>query len=180
LGDQKIVAKVARLTRSQRLRRFLEAGYLPEELPPPFVSHPLARFRKSLLNDWKTQGEPQFGKFRSRPEQFTVPRYSSARRRIAIPNPINFFRLAQTISDGWIDIRNYISSSNITEFKPILDAEGPRAIFKLDFGIVDQRTAEILSEYDHAFKTDITRFYQSIYTHSIPCDLPLIFSSTWS
>ena len=48
-----------------------------------------------------------------------------------------------------------------------VNAEGPRAIFKLDFGIVDRRTAEILAGYDHAFKTDITRFYHSIYTHSI-------------
>jgi hypothetical protein len=48
-----------------------------------------------------------------------------------------------------------------------LDAEGPRSVFKLDFGIIQRRTAEILSEYDHLFKTDITRFYGSIYTHSI-------------
>ncbi|KGD94433.1 hypothetical protein JL39_21460 [Rhizobium sp. YS-1r] len=80
---------------------------------------------------------------------------------------MNFFRLAQAITDGWIEIRDHISDSKITEFKPIIDAEGPRAVFKLDFGIIDRRTAEILADYDHAFKTDITRFYQSIYTHSI-------------
>lgn len=159
------LAKPIRLTKSQRLLRFLEAGYLAEELPPPFVSHSFARVRKALLADWS--GQASYTKFRSRPEQFTIPRYGAARRRVTIPNPINFYRLAAAISDGWIEIRNHISKSNITEFRPILDAEGPRSIFKLDFGIVERRTAEILSDYDHAFKTDITRFYHSIYTHSI-------------
>lgn len=159
------MAKPIRLTRSQRLRRFLEAGYLAEELPPPFVSHSFARFRKALLGDWST--ESMYTKFRSRPEPFSIPRYGAARRRITIPNPINYYRLATTISDGWIEIRDHISKSKITEFRPILDAEGQRSIFKLDFGIIDKRTAEILVDYDHAFKTDITRFYHSIYTHSI-------------
>lgn len=154
-----------KLTRSERLRRLLEVGYLAEELPPPFVSSSFARLRGSLLREWIA--EPTFDKFRSRPEQFTVPRYGAARRRVTIPNPINYFRLAKTIADEWIAIRNYIASSKITEFRPILDAEGPRSIFKLDFGIIQRRTAEILAEYDYLFKTDITRFYGSIYTHSI-------------
>lgn len=143
----------------------MEAGYLPEELPPPFVSHSFARFRRSLLNEWNVAAS--YNSFKSRPEQFTIPRYGSARRRITIPNPINFFRLSSEIANGWVEVRDHISKSKITEFRPILDAEGPRAVFKLDFGIVDRRTAEILSDYDHAFKTDITRFYHSIYTHSI-------------
>ena len=48
------------------------------ELPPPFVTHSFARFRKALLGDWS--GELSYPKFRSRPEQFTIPRYGAARR----------------------------------------------------------------------------------------------------
>lgn len=157
--------KPIRLTRTRRLQRFLEAGYFPEELPPPFVSHSLGRFRAILLREWSTQ--PTFDKFRSRAEHFTIPRYGAVRRRITTPNPINYFRLAKTITDGWGEIRDYIAKSKITEFRPIVDAEGPRAIFKLDFDIVTSRKAEILADYDYAFKTDITRFYHSIYTHSL-------------
>lgn len=132
------------------------------------MAHSLARYRRSLFQDWTAVGVlDDYNKFRSRPEQFTIPRYGSARRRVTIPNPINFYRLAATIADGWIEIRDHISKSRITEFRPILDAEGPRSVFKLDFGIIDTRSAEILSDYDFAFKTDITRFYHSIYTHSI-------------
>lgn len=159
------MVRAIRLTRSQRLRRFLEAGFFAEELPPPFVSHSFARLRASLLRDWSA--EATYSKFRSRPEQFTIPRYGAGRRRITIPNPVNFYRLSMVIADGWVEIRDYIVSSQTTEFRPILDFEGPRAIFKMDFAIINKRTAEILSDYDHAFKTDITRFYQSIYTHSI-------------
>ncbi|WPB87470.1 RNA-directed DNA polymerase [Sediminicoccus rosea] len=155
-----------RLNRSQRLRRFLEAGYLAEELPPPFVSYSFARVRGALLTEWKAATD--FPKFRSRPEQFTIPRYASARRRISIPNPINFFRLSSEIANGWNEIRDFLASSKITEFRPIIDAEGPRSIFKLDFDLVGQRQAQILADYDFVFKTDISRFYPSIYTHSIP------------
>ena len=159
------VRRAIRLGKWGRLNRLLEVGYFPEELPPPFVSHTFARFRRSLLREW--MGVPQFENFRSRPEHLTIPRFAAARRRATIPNPVNYFRLSHLIAQEWREIRDFIATSKITEFRPIFDAEGPRSIFRLDFGIVDRRTAEILSEYNHVFKTDITRFYHSIYTHSI-------------
>jgi hypothetical protein len=154
-----------RLSRSDRLQRLLEVGYFPAELPPPFVTHSLARYRRSLLREWNAH--PMFKNFRSRPEHFSIPRFAAARRRITVPNPVNYYRLAQLIADRWIEIRDFIATSKITEFRPIIDAKGDRSIFQLDFSIVDRRTAEILADYNHAFKTDITRFYQSIYTHSV-------------
>lgn len=166
--------KFKRLNRSERLRRFLEAGYFPEELPPPFVTHSFGRYRKALSIAWSVQ--PSFVKFKSRPEQITIPRYGSARRRLTIPNPINYFRLSDEISAGWTEIRDHIKSSQVTEFRPIIDMDGERSIFKLDFDIVGKRTGEILAAYDHAFKTDIARFYHSIYTHSIAWAL---YGRTW-
>jgi hypothetical protein len=154
-----------RLDRSGRLKRFLEAGYFPEELPPPFVSHSFARYREYLHKAWAPLQE--FDKFKSRPEYITVPRYGAARRRLAIPNPINYYRLSREISFGWGEIKKHIASSDVTEFRPIIDADGGRSLFKLDFDIVDRRVAEILSDYNNAFRTDIVKFYQSIYTHSV-------------
>jgi hypothetical protein len=44
---------------------------------------------------------------------------------------------------------------------------GDRAFFKLDFGRIDAKLAEILSRYHSSLRTDISRYYPSIYTHAI-------------
>lgn len=156
---------MTKLNPSTRLKRLLEAGHLPEELPPPFVSHPLGRYRKHLLTKWAA--EPTFKDFQSRPEPFSVPRYGTSRRRIVVVNPINHFKVSRLIADNWKEVKKHISQSKITEFRPIIDASGNRSIFPIDFSRVDGRILEILSQYDNAFQTDVTRFYASIYTHSI-------------
>ncbi len=154
-----------RPTETVRTKRLLSAGMLPDELPPPFVSHPLGRYRLSLARTWSAI--PTFATFRSRSEPFSIPRTGAPRRRAVIVNPINHFRLASLISEHWREIRDHISQSEVTEFRPIIDTDGGRAIFGIDFDKVDRRKAEILSSYNRAYQTDVTRFYASIYTHSI-------------
>lgn len=154
-----------RPSQTQRTKRLLSAGMLPEEMPPPFVSHPLGRYRASLARSW--EAVPAFGNFRSRSEPFSIPRTGAPRRRAVLVNPINHFRLSSLISENWQEIRDHISQSQVTEFRPIIDIDGPRSIFGIDFDKVDRRKAEILSSYNRAYQTDITRFYASIYTHSI-------------
>jgi hypothetical protein len=39
-------------SKTVRFRRLLEAGFLPEELPPPFVSTDLGRWREYLGKEW--------------------------------------------------------------------------------------------------------------------------------
>jgi hypothetical protein len=166
------MARRSRLTPSIRLRRLLEAGYFPPELPPPFVTHSFARYRAALERNWNAlpskKGQPsQYEQFRSRPEPFSLPRSANARRRTVIVNPINHFRLSRLLAFEWRPLRDHIATSEISEFRPIFDQHGPRSIFDLDWQLVDRRTLEILADYNRAFKTDITRFYASIYTHSI-------------
>lgn len=158
------------LTPSQRLNRLLSAGYFPPELPPPFVTRSLARYRTSLERAWglaKAGGQSAYEMFQSRPEPYSLPRSGHARRRSVIVNPINHFRLSRLLAFEWAEIRRHISTSTISEFRPLFDSNGPRSIFDLDWQLVDRRIAEILAEYNRAFKTDIARFYASIYTHSI-------------
>lgn len=58
--------------------------------------------------------------------------------------------------------------SNVSEFKPVFDLEGARTFFGLDFALIEKRTVELLSRYRSCLKTDISRYYHTIYTHSIP------------
>lgn len=163
-----------RPTQTIRLKRLLAAGMLPEELPPPFVSNSLGRYRESLARTWNAA--PSFGTFRSRSEPFSIPRTGASRRRAVIVNPVNHFRLSSLIANNWQEIRDHIATSNVTEFRPIFDIEGSRSIFGIDFDQVDRRRAEILSSYNRAYQTDVTRFYASIYTHSIAWAL---YSKGW-
>lgn len=150
--------------KSQRLKRLLEAGYFPAELPPPFVSRDLARYRVHLRKTWPA-GKLQ--DFKSVPETFSIPRFGSARRSLSLVNPINYFKIATLIAENWSEVRKHLIQSPISEFKPIFDTNGDRAFFGLDFDNIEQRTNKILAGFHFALKTDIIRYYPTIYTHSI-------------
>jgi hypothetical protein len=152
-------------TKDQRLKRMLEAGFFPRDLPPPFVAADFARYRKHLRKNW---APADLGKFASDPEHYSVPRFGRARRRFSIVNPINHFKVADLIANEWSEIRTFLKKSKVSEFKPVFDMTGERTFFNIDFEMIEMRTAELLSKYRSCFKTDISRYYHAIYTHSIP------------
>jgi len=151
--------------KDQRLKRLLEAGFFPQEVPPPFVSFDLARLRNHLLKTWPAQ---QLKSFASEPESYSIPRFGRARRRLSIVNPLNHFKVSKLLADEWIEIRKFRRQSRVSEFKPIFDLEGRRTFFGLDFATIERRLVEILSAYRSCLRTDISRYYPTIYTHSIP------------
>ena len=149
-----------------RLRRLVGRGYFPSELPPPFASANYAEHAVEFANKW--DGE-KIRKFSSRPESYGVPRYGHARRMLSIVNPVNQLHVSDLISKNWLAIRKRLNRSTITEFSPqiILKGNG-RSVTGVDFDGVAQRRAEILGSYGRYVKTDVARFYPSIYTHAIP------------
>lgn len=151
--------------RDQRLKRLLECGFFPNELPPPFVSVDLARVRRHLGSKWP---DKDLDKFSSSPEIFPVPRHGRARRRLSLINPINHFKVSRLIANHWDEIREFLSKSHVSEFKPIFDMDGNRTFFDIDFDRIETRVTEILSQHNTCVKTDISRYYHTIYTHSIP------------
>jgi len=76
--------------------------------------------------------------------------------------------IGKEISDNWGGIRKHLKKSAISEFKPIFDLKGRRALFGVDFDKVEEKINDILARYRNCVKTDISRFYGTIYTHSIP------------
>src|SRR6266496_1898706 len=100
--------------KDQRLKRLLEAGFFPQEVPPPFVSFDLARLRNHLLKTWPAQ---QLKSFASEPESYSIPRFGRARRRLSIVNPLNHFKVSKLLADEWIEIRKFRRQSRVSEFK---------------------------------------------------------------
>ncbi|WP_440977854.1 RNA-directed DNA polymerase [Sphingomonas pseudosanguinis] len=77
--------------------------------------------------------------------------------------------MADLIATNWDAIRRRLERSTITEFDPQIVLKGPgRAVTGVNFDGVARRRAEILGSYGRYVKTDVARFYPSIYTHAIP------------
>lgn len=148
-----------------RLRRLLARGYFPSELPPPFTADDFARHSSDFASMWEG---PKIRKFWSRPEHYSVPRYGHARRLVSIVNPVNQLHVADLIATNWTAIRKRLKRSEITEFDPRIVLKGPgRSVTGVNFDGVARRRAEILGSYGRYVKTDVARFYPSIYTHSL-------------
>lgn len=149
-----------------RLHRLIGRGYFPSELPPPFTTSDYASHAVALAGKWDAKA---IRKFWTRPETYSVPRYGHARRILSLVNPVNQLHVSDLISSNWLQIRTRLKRSSITEFDPQIVLKGPgRAVTGVDFDGVARRRAEILGTYGRYVKTDIARFYPSIYTHAIP------------
>lgn len=158
---------MAELTKQQRLRRLLQAGLFPEELPPPFNSEDFCKYRSYIWREWSAIQNPRIENFASIAERVSVPRFGRARREASIVNPVNHILVAKEIADKWIEIRKFIKKSKISVFRPIFDKYGQRSFFSVDFREVEDRKHGILSSFKGYIKTDVSRYYPTIYTHSI-------------
>lgn len=146
-------------------KRLISHGYFPSELPPPFTTKGYAKHVVEFGKKWT---EKNIQKFWSAPESFSSPRYGHARRKLSIVNPVNQLLVAKLISENWSDIQKRLKRSSISEFKPEIVLQGSaRAVTGVDFDGVARRRAEILGSYGRYVRTDVARFYSSIYTHSI-------------
>ncbi|MBK8457568.1 MAG: RNA-directed DNA polymerase [Phyllobacteriaceae bacterium] len=148
-----------------RLWRLLAAGYFPAELPPPFQTENFAASAVHFSTKWNHE---EICKFWTKPEHYSSPRYGHARRKLSIVNPINQLSVAALLAENWFTVAQRLKRPSVSEFKPRIVLKGKgRAVTGVDFDEVAKRKVEILSKYGRYVKTDIARFYPSIYTHSI-------------
>lgn len=156
------------------LQQLLKLGYIPKELPPPFESISFGDNISKIKTDWgsifsslnKIQRQKYFD---SKWVNFSIPKVALSRRMVNIPNPIHQALLAETISSRWAELQNIYSLSSISSSKPIADTNNKRAVIsKDDFGTFKSRRLNESFDNLYEVKTDISRFYGTIYTHSIP------------
>jgi hypothetical protein len=153
------------------LPSLLARGYFPRELPTPFRT---ASFARLLTKDksrpghfaakaLKTKGFPK-----AKNTHYSHARGGLARRRLDICNPIHFFLLAQEITDHWTEIEKQYSPSPLSATLPVPSsrgrAVGTKHLLSNRVNLARQRR---LGRH-YILQSDISRFYPSIYTHSIP------------
>jgi hypothetical protein len=103
--------------------------------------------------------------------QFSIPKPGLARNIIKIPNPFHQGKLADIISNNYGDIEKLFKKSSLSTTKPIIETEssqGKRSVKHNNYGVFKELCVVNSFKYSIQLKTDIAKFYPSIYTHCIP------------
>lgn len=145
-------------------QKLVTRGFLPKELPPLFSSATLGSVLGSVgLPVLFTQPKAKW----SAPVQHDLARPGGLRRRLSIPNPVNFVRLAIAFEAHQTMLAAEWSKSSFSCTKPDLALASGRGIVA---DVRDRATPRAHARVGARFvlQTDIAQFYPSIYTHSVP------------
>lgn len=148
------------------LLELLRDGYFPRELPPPFTTAPFANLIFSNVASLPACLET---KFKSNTSDHNITRVGTLRRKLGIPNPIAQYQLSKEIATNWNTLDTHIQNSKISVSKPVAIKDSGRALAPQ----IRPRLLPILRASrrlgaKYLLKSDISNFYHSIYTHSIP------------
>ncbi|MFN8355804.1 MAG: RNA-directed DNA polymerase [Spirosomataceae bacterium] len=141
----------------------IRKGYFPDEIPPPFNTEDLADLLPTVLPKLET-----YATMKSKSGNLSIPKLKSFRRNLGIPNPLHHIKLTKLIEDNWGAISTFLSGSTLTVTPIKLSLTSRRSIDEPDF--VDKTHQQIVrsTASKYLLHLDISRFYASIYTHSIP------------
>ncbi len=151
----------------------LERGYFPKELPNPFVTTSFASAvtapGAALPAKFNvTFGSGRTGMPKAKPTRYSHARGGLLRRQLCLPNPVLYYLLCREIHSNWAALQPNTGGTPLSATAPILEPTG-RAIQSVRPQSARRELAvqtRINSRY--ILRTDISRFYHSIYTHSIP------------
>lgn len=147
--------------------KLLRKGYFPKELPPLFQSREFADF-VNTQGGLELTRPPGLKQLISRPAIHNLARPGQLRRKLQVPNPLNQFEIVDIMSNGWTEIEDHLSRSHYSASKP---KETPhiRALVTENAGNeLPKLRSNSRAVGRFLLRTDISRFYHSIYTHSIP------------
>jgi len=142
----------------------ISKGYFPKELPPLFTTDKLG----SLVSA-KRVSLDHFCKKSSKCIIHNIPKIRQFSRSLSIPNPLHQMKLVDALSRNWPEIQDFFSGSELSLSIPVQDDSGKRAVtnkYSYDEMIREKVLRSCSSKY--MVSTDISRFYRTIYTHSIP------------
>jgi hypothetical protein len=139
-------------------------GYLPSEVPPPFSMEGYAAILNNLPKDLDRVGPTS-----SRSAYHSIPRLQHFRRLLGIPNPLHQLKLALLLEHHWTEIEKHMARSPLSLTTLQTNTDPPRALSKAGgFDAFDTERVLRSSASRFLLKADLSRFYHTLYTHSIP------------
>ena len=162
----------------------MSKGYFPKELPRPFTTESFGRASLQILGDWEKakifQKQPKsITKKKARRQSYgfeipkaeleiiSTPKAGFERRNIGITHPIPQALLAHEIALNYKQVLKWISRQTYSLDSVDVSDKFGRSIRGINFSLHAAKKSFIEATSDWLVKTDITRFYPSIYTHSI-------------
>lgn len=148
-----------------RTKKLLKHGYFPIQLPPYFNTDTFADKISIISGRLNAQRAPN-----TKGERYSVARSSFYRRVTTIVNPISYYFLAAEIDKYWSKIATHYRKSSISLSKPKFsnNESSIRAIEISKFNELYEARTKLSSGFQYVLITDITSYFPSIYTHSIP------------
>lgn len=146
-------------------KKLLQYEYFPEELPECFTSKGLADNYSILKGQADSICVP------SSPFLFSIYKGQNARRRMAIPNPLNYMRIVNCICENKEQLKELFDKSSVSLTKPSNNQSKTqkRAYNRISNTPAETRLAneKMFSNNSICIKMDISNFFDSIYTHSV-------------
>jgi hypothetical protein len=147
------------------LKDLLEKGYFPEVIPPSFTTERFGLFAA------KNPGI--FDAFVASPNRLKGIHYSASksgfrRRPFVVTHPVSQFFVAKFVADNWKSIDQHFKKSKFSASIPEADDEGTRSVKITPFNELHRIMHERVGQFGHIAKSDIQRYFPSLYTHSIP------------
>ncbi|WP_336742115.1 RNA-directed DNA polymerase [Aureimonas altamirensis] len=143
------------------VERILEQGYLPENIPPVFQV-------RNLHECWLSfKDEKYISNSTSESSRYSATKRGGSRRIYSIPNPAFMMDCAKFFLSNCDIIEEHISntdeSASYPQFSPV-----NRAISISSFPEFHRSRRSKLALSRYIVRADISRYYHSIYTHSLP------------
>lgn len=148
------------------LDALLRKGYLHDHSIPALSTASLAGYIGSLT-DLDTVLNRNSSK-NSRCVRHSIPKRNNSRRTLAIPNPQHQIPLCRAMVDGWLQLDHHFSSSKLSLSRPIPREDSERAVDRSSYfhDVSVERMLRSVGARFHLY-ADFSRYYSSIYTHSI-------------
>lgn len=140
----------------------LQKGYLPENLPPAFTTVQLGA-NLAARSGWFTESRSSF-----RAAPYNASKRGMTRRVFSFVHPATAHDLAEFVSTREADFTAFFGKSAFSLSAPRPTVDGDRAVEIAAHSELEAERLSRLSKYRFIARTDISRFYHSIYTHSIP------------
>lgn len=157
-----------------RIERLLRLGYLPSQLPPPFTTSDLAKGHAEFFAAWLAlQKSPSKGPkipkaLAAKAESFSVARAGHQRRVTSIPGPVAQTFLATALVANWAAIVRHFRRSKTSASHPRFRRDAKRAASLPSMQTLYEKRLLQGAGFRYVLRTDISRFFPTIYTHSIP------------
>ena len=136
-------------------------GLLPENLPPVYTSKqlwPALPHGSSFLN--KTMvGEAS---------SYNASKRGNQRRMFHIPHPLFVLGQGDFFKAHWNDVEAIFDKSTGSASRPILRNDSIRHVHFTPHSELPALRLKKLSKFKYCLITDVSRFYYSVYTHSLP------------